>query len=784
VETERPPKAGLARKGDVAAAEKLILAGERAPIGPTLPGLHELLSGIAESIAAPVIFLTPTGEIEVINQRLLDFFGKTREEMEGWASSEIIHPDDRALTVAALKHAMETGEPYEVEARRRRADGAYRWWRSNGYPMRDPDGRIARWCVLYTDIDDRKVAEEKLHRHEYLANALLESVAVPMSYWKPNGDAEAINSHVLKFHGKTYEELKEWDDVIHPDDLAGALAAWQRASRDRQPYQHEMRFLDAEGQWRWRQIRNFPMRDTDGEIIRWCVLNLDIDDRKRAEEALAASEKRLEQIINTIPAMAWSANPDGVCDYFNQHHLDYVGLSLQEMQGFGFVQTFHPDDTASMMAHWQVMLDTGRGGEVEGRIRRHDGKYRWFLFRTNPQLDASGKVVKWFGINVDIEDSKRGLDQLRESEINLRRLTETIPQNLWGATREGAVDYVNGHLREWFGGAKGVMNDEWINLVHPDDRERTIEAWTKTVAAGSDYQQDVRFLHWGGQYRWCVVKGRPLRDESGSIIRWHGVVEDMQDWKQVQDDLRQTQSELAHVTRVMTMGQLTASIAHELNQPLAGIMTNAGFGLLLLDVDPPDLASIRQTAERTMRDAQRASDVVSRLRALFARRAAGSEVVDVNTAVRDVLALLSNELHRNAIVLRPQLVDCLPRIVGDRVQLQQVIVNFIVNAAEAMSKIDDRARELTISTAMDGADHVRVAVKDVGVGIDPADAERIFNAFYTTKPQGMGVGLSVSRTIIENHKGKLWAEANGGPGSTFFFSIPCLTDKPSAVGSA
>ncbi len=286
------------------------------------------------------------------------------------------------------------------------------------------------------------------------------------------------------------------------------------------------------------------------------------------------------------------------------------------------------------------------------------------------------------------------------------------------------------------------------------------------------------------EYHWCLTTALPLRDEDGRIVKWHGASVDMHDWKRAQDELRETQSELAHMTRVMTMGQLTASIAHELNQPLAGIMTNAGTGLRMLTANPPNVEGARETARRTIRDAKRASEVITRLRALFARRTTSSEIVDLNTAVQEVIALSMNELQRSNVGCRVHLADNLPYAMGDRVQLQQVILNFILNGAEAMASVADRPRELVVSTEIEETGHVRVSVRDVGVGFDPAMAEKLFSPFYTTNSVGMGIGLSVSRTIVENHQGRLWAERNEGPGAKFSFSIPSTLAPAQASTSA
>jgi len=232
-------------------------------------------------------------------------------------------------------------------------------------------------------------------------------------------------------------------------------------------------------------------------------------------------------------------------------------------------------------------------------------------------------------------------------------------------------------------------------------------------------------------------------------------------------------SELTHVSRVMSLGTLTASIAHELNQPLSGIVTNASTCMRMLAADPPNVDGARETARRTIRDGNRAAEVITRLRELFSKKSATTQSIDLNEAAREVIALSLSELQKNRVILRPELADGLPLVTGDRVQLQQVILNLLRNASDAMSTIDDRSRDLLIRTEPDDNERVRLSVSDVGVGLEPQAAGKLFEAFYTTKDEGMGIGLSVSRSIIERHHGRLWATPNNGPGVTFSFSIPC-----------
>jgi PAS domain S-box-containing protein len=504
-------------------------------------------------------------------------------------------------------------------------------------------------------------------------------------------------------------------------------------------------------------------------------LRKEVAERKRAEDAVSASARRLKLIINTIPALAWSARPDGSAEFFNQHYLDYVGLSAERAQDWGWATAIHPDDRDGLLASWQAIMASGNPGEGEARLRRSDGEYRWFLYRANPLRGDNGNIVKWYGINTDITDSKLAQDKLRESELNLRQLTETIPEMLWSATPDGAIDYCNAHLLDYTGfPAEEVMGSGWTKALHPDDVEQTAREWMSCVLTGAPYRVEVRTFHAADRtYRWCVANARPLRDQRGRILKWHGTVVDMHDWKQAQEALRNTQAELAHMARVMSIGELTAAIAHELNQPLSGIITNASTSLRMLAADPPNVDGALETARRTIRDANRASEVIARLRSLYSKKVAAVEPVDLNEAIRELIALSLSGLQKNGVIMRRELAGDLPRVTGDRVQLQQVVLNLLRNASDAMSAVDDRPRQLFIRTERHEGDRVLVTVQDTGVGFQPESADRLFDPFYTTKTNGMGIGLSVSRSIIESHHGRLWAALNEGPGATFAFSIPC-----------
>ncbi|WP_024519160.1 PAS domain-containing sensor histidine kinase [Bradyrhizobium sp. Tv2a-2] len=509
------------------------------------------------------------------------------------------------------------------------------------------------------ELEQLRRAVESLRLREIDIQSVVDAIPAPTSIMTAEGEVEAVNRPVLEYFGRSVDELRHWStsDIVHPDDLQPTISAWRLAVETGEPYEVESRHRGSDGVYRWFHVRGFPLRGSDGHIVRWCVLQIDIEDRKRAEQALRTSERNLYLIISTIPGLVWSARPDGSADFFNQHYLDYVGFSSEQAQDWGWTAAVHPEDLDGLASAWQAFMATRQAGEKEARLRRFDGSYRWFLFRANPLRDDSGNVIKWFGINTDIEDRKRA-----------------------------------------------------------------------------------------------------------------------------EEELRDTQAKLAHMARVMMMGELTASIAHEVNQPLAGIVTNANTCLRMLAADPPNVAGARETVRRTLRDGNRASDIIGRLRALFNRKAPVSQPIDLNEATREVIALSLNKLHRDGVSLRTRLAEDLPRVTGDRVQLQQVILNLLNNAADAMSAIDDRPRELMVSTGRDEDSCVRLSVHDSGPGFDLEVAERLFDAFYTTKGDGMGIGLSVSRSIVENHHGRIWAALNDGPGATFSFSIPGSSEVTISIG--
>jgi PAS domain S-box-containing protein len=503
-------------------------------------------------------------------------------------------------------------------------------------------------------------------------------------------------------------------------------------------------------------------------------------------------ESELSRTVDALPGLVWTALPDGRGEFFNNRWREYTGLSMEEASGDGWRKAVHPDDLPGLIATQRKCIESGRPNEAEARMRRHDGVYRCFLFRAAPITDASGRVIKWCGLNIDIEDRKRAEEGLRMQERRLKAIVDGLPEMFALATPQGEFISANSKGLEYFGvNLPKLLAWRTSDVIHKDDLEAFAAKTALSIATGAPFDAQCRFLRTDGVYRWFHMRGYPMRDREGEIFQWFHLATDIEDRKRAEAERQESEealgrlrAELAHVSRVNSLGALTASIAHEINQPLGGIIANATTGLSLLDMYPLNVEGMRETYRRTLRDGRRAADVLKRLRAMYSKRVVTSDAVDLNEAANEVVDLLRSEIRRHRIVLQVERPPDLPPVMGDRVQLQQVMLNLLLNAIEAMHDVDNRPRQLLIRTERGTGEQVQLAVCDTGPGIDPQHADHLFNAFYTTKREGMGIGLSVSRSIIESHHGRLWAEPNQGPGATFSFSIPCLPGGATAAGSA
>ena len=367
------------------------------------------------------------------------------------------------------------------------------------------------------------------------------------------------------------------------------------------------------------------------------------------------------------------------------------------------------------------------------------------------------------------------IQQVRHQEKNLRDVIETMPTAAWTALPDGSVDFVNRHWQEYTGlSNERTAGSGWQEAAHPEDLKRNVEKWRAALATGEPFEDELRYRRAeDGQYRWFLSRAVPLRDARGKILKWYGTSTDIEDRKLAEEDREKLRADLAQVNRVSLLGELAASVSHELKQPITAAMTDANACIRWLKRDQPDVDMALQATSRIIKDGSRATEIIDRLRSLYKKSPPQRELVDVDEIVCEMLVLLRGEANRYSISMRTELAPDLPKITADRVQLQQVFMNLMLNAIEAMK---ETAGEITIKTEMGQGGPVLISVSDTGVGLPNGKTEQIFNAFFTTKPQGSGMGLSISRSIVESHGGQLWATANSGRGTTFYFTLPTAAE--------
>jgi PAS domain S-box-containing protein len=639
--------------------------------------------------------------------------------------------------------------------------------------------RVAR--ELDRRVDERTKELAETNQELQLQVGLLQLLPVAAWTLKPDGTPDFVNRVWLDYSGHTLDFVRShpeaWMTAVHPDDRETASGAFWNGVRSGQGFAMETRILCARDRtYRWHLNQAAPLRDAEGRVLKFVGTTTDIEEVKQSQENMRRTEERTGLIVDTALDAVITIDSHGTTTGWNKQAESIFGWSSSEAIGRHMSDLIIPEQQRA--AHERGLrhfLATGEGPFLRRRIEVTAVRRSGVEFPVELEILPMRLGQDWlFSAFIrDITDSKRAEEKLRQSELSLRQMTETIPEMLWSASPDGAIDYCNGRFLDYTGFSPDqVMSDGWMKLLHPDDVEPAVETWKSCVKSGAPYRVEVRTFHApGNTHRWCVTSALPLRDQEGRIVKWHGTVVDMHDWKQAQEELRNTQAELSRMMRVMTIGQLTASIAHEVNQPLSGIITNASTCLRMLKSDPPNIDGARETVQRTIRDGNRASEVVTRLRTLFGKKQIDVEPLDLNEAAREVIALLSGELEQNNVILKHELSDRLPAVHGDRVQLQQVILNLLRNGLDAMETVNDRPRQMLIRTETDG-NHVTVSVQDSGVGFSPEIGKRLFEPLFTTKQEGMGIGLSVSRSIVEAHHGQLWADRNDGQGATFAFSIP------------
>jgi PAS domain S-box-containing protein len=723
------------------------------------------------------------GRIIEANDSFLDLVQYNREDLvSGRVRWTDLTPeewqDDTARRVAEV---MSTGAAQPREKEYFRRDGSRVPVLIGGAALGE---RGDRGIAFVVDLTERKRAEEALRES---AEALRRSEAYLAEAQRLSHTGTWVSDGTLTTVYNSEENYRIWGvdplqglpsrdamwQRIHPDDRGRVWEGVQEAVRQKRDYAGEFRIVLPDGTIKYLDVTAHHRFSARGEVVEILRTNVDVTEGKRAERALRESEEKFRDYAETASDWFWETGPDYKFTLLSEN-----AFGSDPADRIGTACWGHALDLETEPEKWRVLqatLDSHKpfrdfiycttGGNGSPMYVRASGK---------PVFDANGEFRGYRGTGTDVTALMRAQEALRESERSSRSAIDGIAGLVSVLAPNGEVETANRQLLEYFG-----RSLEWIknwgtnDAVHPEDLPRIAELFKRAMADGIPFQHELRMRRFDGEYRWFDNRGVPIRDDSGRIARWYILLTDIEDRTRALAQLEQMQSDFAHMNRVSMMGELAASLSHEITQPIASARNNARAAQNFLDKQPPDLGEAREALSCVVGDADRAGDIVDRIRDHMKKAPPRKAQFDLNEAINEVIVLGRSAIIKSGVSVQTRISEGLFPVHGDRVQLQQVVLNLLLNAVEAMGSSETGARDLLISTEQDRTGVV-VAVHDSGPGIHPEHLERVFNAFYTTKSSGMGMGLSICRSIIEAHGGRLWAEANEPRGAIFQFTLPAV----------
>ena len=707
--------------------------------------------------------------------RLLGYPLEQWYEEDFWVSH--LHPDDKEFAVNTCLALSKSAEDFEFEYRMMDSSGDTVWIHDI-VRCEHRDGKPVELRGFMIDISERKQAEEALRESEERVSLAANTTGLGLWMWDARCDESWVTPEGRRLFGWAESEpvnLERFVQTLHPDDREPTRQAVLRSLQSGSDYIAEYRVVLSGGAIRWIATRGRIELDSNGSPLRLRGVSIDITERKMADEALRESEERFRIMANTAPVMIWMAGTDKLCTFLNKGWLDFTGRTLEQELGNGWAEGVHPEDFDRCLKIYANSFDARQEFTMEYRLRRYDGEYYWVLDHGVPRFESDGKFVGYIGTAIDITESKRAEKTLEKEREFLRQVIDIDPNFIFAKDREGRFTLVNQAVADAYGttvedligktDADFNPNREEVEFFHRMDLE--VIDTLKERFIPEEHLTDAQ-----GNVRWLQTVKRPIIDKDGSANQILGASTDITERKQAESELQHNRQELAHVTRISTMGELAASLAHELNQPLTAILSNAQAAQRFMAANPADLEEVQEILKDIVQDDSRASEVIQRMRALVKKEEVAFVRLDLGEVIRDVARLVHSDAALLNVDIALELYPNLPTVQGDRVQLQQVVLNLLLNAFDAMKDCPVNERRVVLQAEQDGARMAKVTVRDRGPGVRGDKLDKVFQPFYTTKRDGLGMGLSISRSIIEDHGGLLWAENNPDRGATFCFTVP------------
>jgi PAS domain S-box-containing protein len=735
------------------------------------------LRQILDSSPALIHTGMPDGSLDFFNRTWCEFVGKPVEELHGWRWISCVHPDDIGLLLEKWRESILTGNPLEIESRVRRADGDFRWMLHQKIAQRDENGTIIRWHGSSVDIEGRKRLEASLRKNseELQANKFFLAEAQrlgQMGSWSfdPATGFDHWSPELFRIHGLEPAPKAPTSEVylrlVHPEDREFMASLMKRMREEVSGFDVTKRIVLPDGKIRYVRCVGPPCSDSSVHRI---GVGMDVTEHELLMQELNRRQAYLTEAMRLSHTGYFSRKPaSGEILWSDETYLIYEFDPGIAVRMEAIVARVHPDDRGLVLE----MAGRVAGGvpiNYRYRLLFPDGRIKFLHVLARPLNIASGGL-EVIGAVIDRTEAEHAEEKIRQSARELRTIIEIIPAFVGSSLPDGTVDFLSQSWLDYSGlTMEEAIGRGWAAVMHLDDIDRVTSSWQEALRTGQYLETEFRCRRADGTYRWFLSRSLRLRGDSGEIIKWYGILFDIEDRKQAEDHLQDARLKLANASRAATVAELSASIAHQLNQPLMAISGNAQAARRWLTASPPNEMEASTSIERILRDVREADQAMQHIRALFKHEPYDKSEESVLDIVRESVRFIYEDPNKREVRIDWSIAGSLPLVCVDRIQTQQVFINLISNAIEATVG-SANAAEIRLRAFVMEEHEVIVQVIDNGTGLE--DTEKIFDAFVTTKEKGMGIGLAVSKSIVEAHRGRLWAENNPSCGATFNVALP------------